>query len=797
MKYGETLRQRSIPAWSHHNIDYDDIKHLIKEQTTAGQGKTISIPGRSDEKLQLFENSLFAILADQHNRIDLFVRSKAGEIRRRLDHSRKQLKQNSVRSASVADKRIPVSRLERYGRLENDVLKAGDEIRSLARFTSTQRTAFRKLLKKYKKWTGSSRLEDRLREDVLDDPKSFTKLDLGPLLDDYSSTLQQIRTLYETRIQQAPGRDTAEEGKSTVGSSAIATLQSAVESGSKVDFDTAIATVPLGESGTFASYFVHPENIVELQVLLLQHARYYLSRSRSNSVTTPVSSSPQSGSNFGQLTPEAADYFALEADDAERFAQEQNSLTLNDREHRPGSLPQKARLCARWTTDEEAVVASRSETGHRQLASLRKKHVYALFDRSSSFQCKKAVNFADAEDSVKAVRRELESDGNVEPLYAFASSRSRFVGMNNGPQKAVLATLDTSITNQKVEAGKAIGKKFGFPFAVLLVRQEGAAAGGLLAALDETHLVERIPGFSMEYHAIWETHRGSPKIAAPFWLPVLSRDIRKLPPPAIPRNSSSADATPPSRGSVTGVTDSTTAVETTCSDSVIPEEMDVPPARSFRKKRKRAYPPPPQQPEQRYWSEYDHPEDGSDDAGDAYVIYIDPNEKSTLESLFERLGSLFGRSRPEGEDGLLTEASSAKDDESSSDEAATPAATPRQRSYGTIRRASTTRTTQYVAPAAPTQPRPSVPHMTPICYVASLVILVMAYILAMTGRRKSAYEVDFGVIFAIASSLLFAVIGFASLLRLPHVSYTTWGLGIFVLIVDAVCSGGLLAWMLG
>ncbi|KAK5127372.1 hypothetical protein LTR85_006711 [Meristemomyces frigidus] len=801
MKYGETLRQRSIPAWSHHNIDYDDIKHFIKEQTTAGKGKTISIPGRNDEKLQQFENSLFAILADQHNRIDLFVRSKAGEIRRRLDHSRKQLKQLSVRSASVADKRIPVSRLERYGRLENDVLKAGDEIKSLARFTSTQRTAFRKLLKKYKKWTGSSQLEDRLREDVLDDPKSFTKLDLGPLLDDYSSTLQQIRTLYETRVQQGSGRSTPPEGNAPDASSAISKLQSAVQSGSKVEFDTTIATVPLGENGTFASYFVHPENVVELQVLLLQHARYYLSRSRSNSVTTPVSASPPSESNFSQNAADAADYFALEADDAERFAQETNSLTINDREHRPGTTPQRAKLCARWNDDEDAVVASRSGNGHSQLASVRKKHVYALFDRTSSFQCKKAVTFEDAEQGVKAIRRDLESDPSVHPLYAFASSRSRFVGMNNGLQKAVLATLDTGITNQKIEAGKAAGRKLSFPFAVLLVRQEGAFAGGLLAALDQSHLVERIPGFSMEYHAIWETHE-SPKIPAPFWLPVLSRDIRKLPPPAIPRGSSTADVTPSSRGSVNGVTDSTTAVETTRSDSVmVPEELDVPPARSFRKKRRRGY-PPPQQPariEQRYWSEYDHPEDGSDDGGDAYVIYIDPNEKSTLDTLFDRLGGLFGRRKSSGdEEGLLTEASSIKDDESSSDEAPAPiAGAPRQRSYGTIRPASATHTIRYIAPPATSRTRPSMPHMTPICYVASLVILMMAYILAMTGRRKSAYEVDFGVIFAIASSLFFAVVGFGCLLRLPHVSYPVWGLGIFVLIVDAVGSGGLLAWMLG
>jgi hypothetical protein len=66
------------------NIDYDDIKYFIKEHTTPGKGKTVSVPGRGDDKLAEFENALFHILADQHQRIDLFVRSKAGEIQRRL-----------------------------------------------------------------------------------------------------------------------------------------------------------------------------------------------------------------------------------------------------------------------------------------------------------------------------------------------------------------------------------------------------------------------------------------------------------------------------------------------------------------------------------------------------------------------------------------------------------------------------------------------------------------------------------------------------------------------------------------
>lgn len=68
------------------NVDYNDIKHLIKVRTTQGQGQARAVPGSDGEAkaFQAFEDELFRELRDQHQRIDLFVQSKAGEIARRL-----------------------------------------------------------------------------------------------------------------------------------------------------------------------------------------------------------------------------------------------------------------------------------------------------------------------------------------------------------------------------------------------------------------------------------------------------------------------------------------------------------------------------------------------------------------------------------------------------------------------------------------------------------------------------------------------------------------------------------------
>lgn len=106
MKYGDSLPQWSIPGWGARefrpssqlwhifcahsrlvdNVDYNEIKQLIKRRTTEDKAHAISIPGKDDGQLALsdFENELYGELCQQYQRIDLFVQSKTGEIKRKL-----------------------------------------------------------------------------------------------------------------------------------------------------------------------------------------------------------------------------------------------------------------------------------------------------------------------------------------------------------------------------------------------------------------------------------------------------------------------------------------------------------------------------------------------------------------------------------------------------------------------------------------------------------------------------------------------------------------------------------------
>lgn len=670
-------------------------------------------------------------------------------------------------------------------------MKAGDEIRALARFSGTQRTAFRKLLKKFKKWTGSNALEDRFREDVLDDPKSFTKLDLGPLLDDYSDTLQRIRSLYETNLEQT------RSPKLTATSSVkpeVKELQDALQSSSRVSFDTAIATVPLGESGEIANYFVHPEFTTELQILLLQRMEYFMSRSRSNSTAAPISTA----NDTENATHPTQDYFMLVVDNLDRFAHEQSALTIEEREHVAGLPPQKAKTFIRWNDSEDAIVAARIRRSNVTSARLKRKRIDALFEADNDKTTSTGVAFVSEDQTIDSIRAEINKDPGTHPLFQISTCRSRFTGIGNGPNSLSFATLDTSISIQK--AGKCADSELTsqFPFAVLQVRQEGTAAAGIISLLDRSHLVERVRGFSLEYHAMWQLYRPT-DIAPPFWMPILSRDIRKLPPPAIGRTGSAGGSGSGSQsgtrhsistpGSAMGITDTTTAVETERPSSTqLPDLLEYPPLKSFKKKRRRTFAERGER-QQKYWSEYDNQEDG--DGGDGYVLYIDPNEKSTLDRLVDRISGLWSRSAPEQEP-LLSPPT--PEDGETSDEDEEQATFPFA-SYGT--------TIQQPLPPARTQhtthdnPSQFLPPMTMICLVASVAILIVAYVLKTTSKHKYATKVDAGIIFAIACSIAFAVIGFGPLLSRKNGGWAAITVAALVLILDAVFSGYLLAWMLG
>jgi hypothetical protein len=88
---------------------------------------------------------------------------------------------------------VSLKRRQRFAKYEHVLLRCGDDIRSLQRFVNAQVVAFRKILKKYRKWTGSSTLGSRFKDNVLSHPKSFTRRDFSQLQSLYDDLLQTLQ----------------------------------------------------------------------------------------------------------------------------------------------------------------------------------------------------------------------------------------------------------------------------------------------------------------------------------------------------------------------------------------------------------------------------------------------------------------------------------------------------------------------------------------------------------------------------------------------------------------------------
>ncbi|PQE27612.1 SPX domain-containing protein [Rutstroemia sp. NJR-2017a BBW] len=200
MKYGQHFRAESVPQWAAFNLDYDELKHLIKKNTTRNHGQGIAIPGHTDTALNEFEASFYTELANQHDRVGLFVKSKRDEISRRLLTGKmfeQRRKDNAKEIEQILEVRCanPEVGSIRYLRFLFILMacSCGDELLLLERFIEAQRVAFHKLLKKYMKWTGSRALTERFNSEILGDPKSFTRLDLSDLHSQYNDLITLLR----------------------------------------------------------------------------------------------------------------------------------------------------------------------------------------------------------------------------------------------------------------------------------------------------------------------------------------------------------------------------------------------------------------------------------------------------------------------------------------------------------------------------------------------------------------------------------------------------------------------------
>ena len=853
---------------------------MIKLRTTKSKGDPISIPGRNgeNEALEAFEHELYAELLEQHQRIDLFVKSKSGEIQRRLDHLHRQAIALTQQSQAVNRRNIPIRRLERLSKAETEVLKAGDEVQSLARFVGAQRLAFIKLLKKYRKWTGSSNLQKRFQTDVLDSSHNFSQKDFGPLLEQWTDVLATVRAPFETElswkvnpsagtngstpIAGSPSKRSSASQTDSIGfqksSSSAAELDNVYRNGSEVEVDTAFVTVPLGNTAGKAVYWVHADNIIQLHVVLLQHTRL-----RRRAVNLKQHSSPPSSRSSVQSLsdhrPLAIDdeVTTIICDDLQDFAQRRNGITISDIENSPGGILEEAAMSIRYTHKSEAIVTMSDPTGmqnrfsdstvEHQLSKVRlkRKAIDWLFQDDHSPKLPPQI-IATSEDtsitnvaSVDTIRQWLSVHTSVEPLVQLKSTRTRFVGLGNSATKGVWAILERDVHMKCSSRGdlRVLSKASAsnqsnwvpFPYAVLEVRWEGGTLPELVQSLDATHLTERVRGFSLEVHAV-VTLCKPPNMATPLWLPILGRDIRKIPAQkrtTTPQRSSTTLNDRPqsprdglmsaSSASVTDVNSSSgfSAVPRPESPATsVPDQLQADAFKAFKKKhrnraesslnRKRLY---SNSLSQRYWNEFDDGDNAT--PNEAYTIFVDPNASgdfpgaatmsklanaitSTSKPLAEKVRSLWKSSAqataaPVNEQQSLmadyfAQRPSAEDSDLDSDNSS--AENPhRSRHYSTFPNAIRRSTAPYSVAS-----RDILLFRCCIAsFLASLILLGIANVLTFTTRRRYAFTADVGAMVGVASSLMFGAAGTGMMVARKEVGWIERAL--VLLVFGGICVG--------
>ena len=417
----------------------------------------------------------------------------------------------------------------------NSIRRAGEDIQSLSRFVGAQRTAFQKLLKKYKKWTSSSELGVRFRAEVLDHPTSFSKREFEPLLTQWTEVLAAVRAPFmdgsdwhsglrnsmnrsqpDSSISKKPLKSPAKQANEEFAGdmNSVSELHSAWEGGSNIDIDTALAVLPLGSGATRAVYWVHPDNIVQVHVLLLQYTRLH----KSNSIQSPVSpsssrSSPRTSFSNSSGRPASRtddEVGVIVCDDLQRFSKIRSSETISIAEDSPGTVAEKAAASIRFSPSGEAVVVVDTDAGRPghsanwnekhlpKKASFKRKHVRQLFEAISVDRFAK-----DNWNDPKRVFEWLTEHREVQPLVQLLSRRTRFVGLRNHKDGGVWATLDKDIS-MKICSSESLASDKGlntiseggtiesetFPHAILEVRLEGDADSTLVEALHSSHLVD-------------------------------------------------------------------------------------------------------------------------------------------------------------------------------------------------------------------------------------------------------------------------------------------------------------------
>ncbi|SCU91491.1 LADA_0F10286g1_1 [Lachancea dasiensis] len=491
MKFGEQLGRSLIREYSYYYICYDDLKTELEENLEANQGNW-------SESL---ETQFLESLEVELDKVYTFCKVKHNEVVRRVKEAQEQV-QTTVRAL---DSNTPPSELD-FEILEEELSDIIADVHDLAKFSRLNYTGFQKIIKKHDKKT---KFILRPVFQVRLNSKPFFKENY----DDLVVKISQSYDLVRTRGNPIRG-DSSSGGKQ----------QNFVRQTTK--------------------YWVHPDNITELKLIILKHLPVLVFNSNKefeqedSAITSIYYDNEDLDLYYGRLRKdEGAEAHRL------RWYGGMNSDTIfverkTHREDWTGEKSVKARfalkerlvndfLHGRYTVEQafqkmrkdgkkslkeiENLEALATEVQYTMLKKKLRPVVRSFYNRTA-FQLPGDARVRISLDTELTMVREDNFDGNDRTNKNW---RRMDIGVDwpfkQLPEKDVCR----------------------FPYAVLEVKlqtQLGQEPPEWVRELVGSHLVEPVPKFSKFIHGV-ATLLPDKTESIPFWLPQMGVDIRK---PAIP-----------------------------------------------------------------------------------------------------------------------------------------------------------------------------------------------------------------------------------------------------------------------
>lgn len=362
------------------------------------------------------------------------------------------------------------------------------------------------MLKKYKKWTGSSCLCDRFLP-ILDSPESFHNRDYERHVLILSELLGIVRKRFNEAISSKPNVHSVEAQLTqsvppvTTNSLSI-TQDDALKT--RADLDMALgANSPSNPSfksgkGGKAVYWVHSDHLVEVQVLLLKHLNIQPTSPRSTVPSTPTLSRRTSATGLLSISlnqDKQEDVGTVVLDNLPKFAHAHSSKTI-DQAAKAGSAA-KIRWCGSSELAEASIVAGIHTDDPDENPSVNSDECCIVRAKRAALEDILDVEHPISEEEqpdVERLRVWLKEHTDIVPLVKILARRTRFAsGLR------VWAVLDRDVKMYKIgEQWKGtisdpnsdeLDEFSQFPHSVLEVRWEGLSEPALVQDLNRTHIV--------------------------------------------------------------------------------------------------------------------------------------------------------------------------------------------------------------------------------------------------------------------------------------------------------------------